>query len=331
MALAGGVVRLALACGAAMLLLACGSEEPAPRAPSLPVTPRATLSVEPPTLRIGEVVRIEVVVVTPPAYRVLPPEPPEVPGLWLLDAVELEPERGPGRWVHRTRLRVRPRDLGVHEWPPGVVHVENASGERLELALPGRSLEVVSILPEMPDRGTPYGLREPAAEAPAASIGLGPALAAGATGALLAVLLLRGARRARAARARRQLGSTGDPEPELDLWQWAERELRSADASLGDEPRRAANRGARVLRQYVERRFGADIAASTTPELEATTPPLAMRSRWPYLVRILESFDEARFRPVDPERDPDPTGRIRKALEETRRFVEDSVPRGVRS
>ena len=57
-------MRLALACGAAMLLLACGGEEPAPRAPSLPVTPRATLSVEPPTLRIGEVVRIEAIAAT---------------------------------------------------------------------------------------------------------------------------------------------------------------------------------------------------------------------------------------------------------------------------
>jgi hypothetical protein len=324
-------VRGLAATVAALALFACSPAQDGQSVDAAATRPEATLILEPSTLRIGDISSLEIAVATPPDHRVLPYETPEVPGLWILDATAVETERGVRRWMHRTRIRVRPRELGLHEWPATRVSIESSEGARFSLELPGSRVEVVSILPEIPDRVAPFGFLSP--EAVAGNAGLG-ALSWAAVGALVTLLAMALIAAARGWRARRSASEPGGPAaPTLDLWQWVEAQFASADQRLEREPRAAANAAARGIRLYVAGRFGTRTQAATTPELEATAPPLAVRSRWPYFLRILRVLDDVRFRSLGEQRDDhsEDRDRIRAALEEARRFVEDSVPPELRS
>ena len=120
--------------------------------------------------------------------------------------------------------------------------------------------------------------------------------------------------------------------------QWADSELTGAEAALDspEGPRDAANRGARLLRQYVERRFSIQTEAFTTEELSAAKPPLAIDSRWPELVRILSRFDAERFRRSDVSGSARAGAQrgahsgIRREIEAVKRFVADSTPHELR-
>ncbi|MCH8131581.1 MAG: hypothetical protein IIA30_03425, partial [Myxococcales bacterium] len=115
---------------------------------------------EPPQLRIGQVATLELVVVTPPEHSVRPvAAPTDVPGLWILAAEAQPVSKESTRWIHRTALRVRARSLGAFTFPAMSVEVEAPDGGVAALAVDALSIEVVSILPEIPDRITPYGPR----------------------------------------------------------------------------------------------------------------------------------------------------------------------------
>ena len=81
-----------LVAGATLFLLltpGC-AEAPPRRAP--PAAPLATLVLEPPRIRLGDVAVLELAVITPPGHAPRPLRPPqELPGLWLLDAEALPP------------------------------------------------------------------------------------------------------------------------------------------------------------------------------------------------------------------------------------------------
>jgi len=302
--------------------LACDAPDESPR-DAAPISPRATLHIEPTSLPIGEVTTIEVVVVTPPDHRVLPYAPPSPPGLWLLDAEPLDPEREAQRWVHRTLLRVRPRELGRHTWPASRVVVETDDGSRQALGLPERSLEVVSVAPAFAGRSEPFGLQRLPTEGPRAGfwLGAGAGTLAGAlaTASLLAFRRRRGAGDASHAR---------DPKPTDDaLWQWAERELGAATAQLPADPRSAANFAATTLRRYAAARFRVDIESASTEEIALQVPPLRMRSTWPQLVAVLRRLDAERFRPSSAARERDAAEQTRRLGEEVRAFVEATRPR----
>jgi hypothetical protein len=306
--------RIRFALAASLLAWACGSE-PAGPAPA-PVEPRAAWVLEPPQLRVGDVGSLDRVVVTPPGYGVAPFTPAGPPdGFWLLDAETLAPERLPSRWIHRTRLRIRAREVGRFEWPAATAEVEAPDGSRQRLELHPLVLEVVSVLPEAPDRLTPFGVRALPAPAPPALSLLGAAVAGAlATLAALAAVLFVVRQRRRAA---------GEPpapdEPPVAV---ARAALARARAALAEDPRAAADAASLALRRYLMQRFRAPAHARTTEELAATAPPFALGTRWAGLLALLRALDAARFAPPG----ADEAARIAPLLAEAEAFVEATLP-----
>ncbi|MCG8588486.1 MAG: hypothetical protein MJE66_04280 [Proteobacteria bacterium] len=256
---------------------------------------RALLAFEPGTVEVGQVLEARVLVSTPPHHRVVPWVPPEQEAFWVLSLERAEPERRVDHWLHRTQIRLRPRKAGVLEWPAFSIAIEDGAGARTSVEIPARSFEVVSALARYPGREQPFGLRWPELgslplpSAWVAALGLGIGLALGAA----LGWAIRAARRARPT-------PVWEPAPapaEEGLGAWARRELEAALAECDADPSAAATRAARTLRWVLEQRFGADAVHCTTEELSAATPPLAARSRWPELVRILAGLDSVRFPP----------------------------------
>jgi hypothetical protein len=300
-----------LLAGAALALgVACG-DEPAP--PAAPTAPRAKLVLEPAEVGIGGVARVELAVVTPPDHHARPFEtPPEVPGFWLLDAEALPVEKYPERWLHRTRIRIRAREVGRFVWPEGSVAIESPDGELATLPVGALPLEVTSVRPELPDRLTPFGARSlPAPGAGASRWGAG---AGGAVLALAGVALVALARR----RLRRRPRTDPRPLPPSETpWVRAARELRGARASIAGDPIAAAHLVA---------------VARTTEELDATPPPFAATSRWPALLSILRGLDEFRFRPEgETEAGAALSARVEALLAHADALVEDTIPPEARS
>jgi len=314
--LTGAALALAVACG----------DEPAP--PAAPTAPRAKLVLEPAEIGIGGVARVELAVVTPPDHHARPFEtPPEVPGFWLLDAEALPVEKHAERWLHRTRIRIRAREVGRFVWPEGSIAIESPDGELVTLPVGALPLEVSSVRPELPDRLTPFGVRSlPAPGAGASRWGTG---AAGAVLALAGVALVALARR----RLRRRPRPDPRPLPPSEMpWIRAARELRGARASIAGDPLAAAHLVAIALRRYMAGRFGADAVARTTEELDSTPPPFAATSRWPALLSILRGLDEFRFRPEgETEACAAVSARVEALLAQAEALVEDTVPPEARS
>jgi hypothetical protein len=310
--------RRALPLTALLLAAACG--EPAPRAPAAPVEPRAAWVLDPPRLRLGDVATLERVVVTPPGYRVAAFVPPAAPGgFWLLDAETPPPERLASRWIQRTRLRIRAREPGRFEWPGGTLDVEAPGGETRPLAIAALPIEVVSVLPDAPDRLTPFGVRE----LPESAAGAGALWAAAGAGALAALgALATGRRMVRRARARRAAPSA--PAPSEPPEPRARAGFAGARAALPADARAAADMASAALRRFVMQRFGAPAHARTTEELETTAPPFALSSRWPRLLALLRALDGERFAP--PARGGADAARVGELLDAAEAFVEQSQP-----
>ena len=303
---------------------ASGTAGPSPAAPVTRV--RATLYLEPSTLAIGEVTTAEVTVVTPPGYRLHAVSPPDVPGVWLLDAQVPQVERGATRWVHRARIRARTREVGPFVWPAFQVTVEGPAGAETTADVGQRAFEVVSVLKDFPDQAVPFGLRGPDRTQGARS-GFWWGVGTGATTAIaLASIFLAVRRKRDRVPLDEQTARRGIEARETTLWDWSERELAEANALLAspEGQRAAANRGALLLRRYVSRRFNVDTEAFTTIELSARKPPLAIESRWPEMLRILRRFDDERFRQL--ATDDASAAWIESELAAVRRFIDDSMP-----
>ena len=242
------------------------------------------------------------------------------------------------------RFRFRADAVGDHAWPGLELEVELSDGSLQRVALDERRFAVASVRDLFPERDQPFGLEEPEAEIEAASLGgfvagvaLGVLHEAGepcsvgvALGVLLAALLALGAIAIRALVQRRRVRRRRIPEsqPPLGLFEWTEREIAEALELAATRPGQSASRGAHLLRVYMARRFGSDTEASTTEELERRTPALAEQRLWPDFVRILQGFDDERFRP--PEKGPSARdgARTRAALEAARQLIEASRPAG---
>ncbi len=313
----------ALAGIAAFAALACRPAE-TPTAVQA-VRPEATLDIEPPVVRAGDVTAIDIAVRTPPDHHLAPWRPPEVSSLWLLEVETLPTHQESGQWIHRLRVRVRPREIGVLQWPDGEVRVIDIEDRETVVRLPGRSFEVVTALATPRERIRPYGMLRPD---PAPSGGWG--LAAGSAallGALAALAAQAAWRRARPRAGSSEPSAVDEPEVEPDLFEWARSELAEASAQLETRPLDAASRAAHTLRAFVARRFRAPVLARTTPELDEGDPPFAARSRWPYFLRLLGDLDDLRFRARRDETEAREIGpRARAAVEESLRFVEETRP-----
>jgi len=305
-------------------LLGCQGEPSDARYAASP-TPRATLVLEPPRIGVGQVAELELAVVTPPGHTPRPFSPPsELPGLWLLGADRLPVEKQATRWVHRTRLRVRARASGRFVWPASTLEVEAPDGSVSALAVAEVPIEVVSILPDYPDRFTTFGVRRPPPAARRSGSVWGPA-AAGALAALAGVGLV--------ALARRRRGSAQDAPADPGAarveppWNLAREDLAVARESAARDPFAGAHATAVALRRYLARRFGADAIGRTSEELAAATPPFGARSRWPAFVAILRGLDEFRFLPASDRgvREALAT-RVAALLAEAEAFVDDSTP-----
>jgi hypothetical protein len=297
--------RLAFAAPLAAALLAA--------APPAPPELQASLVLEPPRLLLGQVARAEIAVSTPPGHRLRPPRLPELPGFWVIEQEALPVERQPERWVHRTRVRLRARELGATAFPALRLEVETPGGEVRELRLDERPLEVVSVLAELPERDAPFGLAAPDRPPPGTGGWLAPAAAgaAAALAVLAAVALVRwraGRRTARAA-------------PSPPDWDEAQQALAAALREAPADPRAAASLGAAALRRYAARRFGGDSTVRTAEELTAQLPPWSARELWPDLAALVRRLDEARFRRGAP-----PGEALVAALRDAVRFVRDTTP-----
>jgi len=290
-----------------LILLGCRPGGDAATTPAdagrAPLSERAAIHIEPPVLTIGDVAEIEIRVVAAPESRLLPTLPPPVPGVWILDSRPLETIRDDGRWIHRRLVRVRARDLGEYLWPESEVVIEDALGETRRLSVPERSFAVVSTVEgsSLP-RPTPFGLRAAPRTEKGRLLGDGRfwrGVLVGLASASLAVGLLYfvGFRRLRG-RAKSPLAESAEPAPADALRDWAERELATAEAALrAEDPRRALNSLAHLMRAYLTRRFDLALESQTTEELGQKQPPLRLASRWPELLRISRALDDARFQP----------------------------------
>jgi len=303
----------------AFALGACG-EEPAP-APGPPAAPHGAVVLEPGELAVGDLLTVEILVVTPADHGVRPVQLPEqIPPLWLLDAERLPVRREGERWIHGTRVRARVREApGDYAWPPLRAEVETPAGALLEVELAGRPFTVVSVAGEHPGQHGPFGLRMP--EAPAAPGGFWvPALLGSAT-TLLALGGLGLARRRRARARARAREPAPDPTPP---WVAAGRALDAALARVESDPRAAGDEAAMALRRYVHRRADRPVESLTTEEIAAQRAPGRLRSRWPELVALLRRLDALRF-PGDLDRS-EGRAALRAALEDARAFVASSAP-----
>ncbi len=315
-------MRRALACAAVVLLACTAQEAQSPRGAPLP---RASVLVDPHTLSLGQVGRVDVAIVTPPGHGVAPLLPPrDVPGLWILDWEADPPERQAERWLLRVHFRVRAREVGAFTWPALRLELEGPEGERSTLATEPQPFRVASELEAQPRRAEPYPLR--GAPEPRGWLELAAAAAAGAGATLLVLTGLVIARRRRHPNgdvARTQELGGADV---LAAWHEAQRALE--EAAQGEA---AAERGARALRRYVVERFGVAIEAHTTEELARARAPLVLATRWSELVSILGELDRLRFQ------DPARPGRVEEtrsrtlALERARRFVRDTAPQESRA
>ena len=315
--------RLVCIAWALALCAACG-ESPAPANVAAPVTPRATAVLEPPQIRIGDRAALEVAVVTPPDYQSPPFTPPEeVAGFEILGAEALPVKEEPSRWVHRTRVHLRAREVGSFEWPEGSVQVAAPDGAPLRLPLAPLRLEVVSVLPEVPDRMAPFGAR-PAPPRGGTKVAL-PAAALGSLLTLAAIGLVALARRRRIGRG---APAAAPPSARAEApWTAARGDLDRSRDALASDPGAAADATAAALRRYMARRFGAVAEALTTEELAIAAPPFGARSRWPVFVSLLRELDALRF-------PPPPSAAERSALaaqvgalvSRAEKFVEESTP-----
>ncbi|HME71027.1 MAG TPA: hypothetical protein VKM54_14325 [Myxococcota bacterium] len=290
----------------------------APVAPGLaPPFPRASFVLEPPRVRIGDLAALELVVVTPPDHRVRPIEPPlAVQGFWLLGVEPLPVERAETRWIHRMRLHIRARELGVFLWPAQKVEIDGPDGARALLEVPAHTIEVTSVLPEHAQRSTPYGLRAPPTF-PSDRNPLAPA-AIGGLLTLFCVGLIALVRRER--RLRRSTGNTASEPEEPSAWEETLSALAAAAAE--SDVRCSADSAALALRRYAAHHFRAPTHSATTPELRAAPAPYLMHARWPAFLGLLEALDEARFRPDAPMREAS----VRSQVQAAAAFVRDSVP-----
>jgi hypothetical protein len=313
---------------AGLLALGAAAEGPDPAAvAAASVAPgiRGILALEPGRIRAGEVASLEVVVTTPPEHVLRPVVPPDsVPGFWILGSEVLPTEKEDGRWVHRVRFRLRARELGQFVWPAQPVEIETPDGATQRLVIDGRPIEVVSVQPDFPGQDTPFGLRElPEAAQPRGSAWA--AAAAGAVSGAAAVGLILLVRRAR----RRQGGEpVAERAPAADLpaaRRTALDALGAAEQRLEAEPDAAADAVARALRRYVTERWGRDVQACTTPELEAATPPAGAAQHWADLVGQLRDLDDARFARSG-ERVPAGQAALRQQLARARDFVLATAP-----
>jgi hypothetical protein len=299
---------------ATLLLAAACADEPA----LAPVEPRAAWVLEATRIRVGDVAALERRVVTPPGWAVAPLEPgAPAPGFWLLETEALPPERLAARWIHRTRLRIRAREAGRFEWPGAEAVATAPDGAPRRLALAPLPLEVVSVLPEAPDRLTPFGVRALPATAPSAgSLALAAVAGAVAAGVALVIFLL-------ALRRRRALAAAPPaPAPAEPPMAAAHAALAQARDALAADPRRAADAASHALRRYLKQRYAVPAPARTSEELFDLPAPFALSTRWAGLVSLLRALDAERFAPPH----ADAAERVARLVERAAAFVAGDLP-----
>ena len=315
-------ILLCVACVCGLYATSCSRSEEKPAVVG-PVHSRAAWVLVGSAPRIGDVAVLDAVVSTPPDFRVGALAPPtEVPGFQWIGSDEVRIEKSSGRWIHRTRNRLRALDVGRFEWPAASIEIAAPGGDTLRLTLEAIPLEVRSVLKDHPGRHTPYGVVEAPERAVSEEFGRG--VVAGSLGALaLAGIVWVGHRiRSRSSAAtpgQAAAGSRRSPS-------WVEAREGLARARAIADPRKSAQVTATHLRHYMVRRFGAQTLPLTTEELAAAMPPLGATSRWPEFVAILRELDALRFRPEAERQTAEARRTVCNLLTRAEAFVVDSTP-----
>jgi hypothetical protein len=312
--------RGGIACWALLALLSCAQESGTTHAPG---EPQASWILKPARPGVGQVSVLERIVVTAPQFVPRPWIAPDAPaGLSLLDSQALPIEQSAGRWVHRSRIRMRAHAAGEFSWPPDQIEVEAPDGSVESVRLPEISFEVRSILPEFPERSAPFGLRQPE-RAASNRVGWGAALAA-ALGALGAIALARFAL-ARRGETRGERDARPAREAPAPPWHTAHGAIERA-AALGEtDPLAAAHALSPALRRYMAARYRADTRGRTAEELRATEPAFAMRSSWPGFAALVWELDGLRFQPADAVRNT-ATQQLPRWLDMATHCVDATIP-----
>jgi len=334
--IAGGVCIVALLAQSGCSDLFAGDEkEVVYRAP---VHSRAMWVLEPATIRIGDVATLEVAVVTRPDHRVLPfATPDQVAGLWILEVETLPVTKETNRWIHRTRVRIRPREVGRFDWPSTPIEVEG-DGVVENLIADGLTIEVQSVVPEYVGKLTPFGLGPLDTEAGGRNPWIWAVGGAGFTLGCVGLLWL----------ARRESNKPAPPTKSRShgtpSWETALGVIEEALVEIERDPISACAKASSALRTYMDRRFGAgkpslpgaDVdpivhfgraVACTTDELERAKPPFAATSRWPRFVALLRQLDRVQF--AAPASAASPHTAAREAIREVASFVRDTIPNQV--
>ncbi len=314
-----------------------------------PVRSRAMWVLEPATIGIGDVATLEMAVVTRPNHRVRPFATPEqVAGLWILEVETLPVSQQANRWVHRTRVRIRPREIGRFDWPSTQIEVES-DGVVENLIAEGLPIEVLSVVPQYIGKLTPFGLQPLHAESNAKAPWAWAAGGAGFTLGCLALFWLarRESNRPQATASNRRLG--------VPPWVTALAAIETSLEQVDRDPILACASASAALRNYMDRRYGggkmapggasanvgaetdhvsSSIASSifcsifcTTEELERSTPPFAATSRWPKFVSLLRKLDQFQFS-APPGAASSRSG-APEVIREVAAFVRDSIPNEV--
>lgn len=309
---------------ASSCLLAC-SETPPPDRPKAPVTPAATLILEPPRLEIGEMATLDVAIAVPPGTRVGPvPSPDEIPGIWILGIDGPSLSSSPERDIHHTRFRIRAREVGSFDWPASAVQIARPDQPEERLEIPSRSFHVRSVVRDVPGQLTFFSYREASPLGERGQVGgvvlpalVGAALALAGVGLFILVRRVRGIPQ----------GVKPEPGPEEAPWRATGAALATASEIAEHDLPRAADMASAALRVFVDRRFRTHITRATSEELRERKPPFLLTTRWETLLDLLERLDGLRF---PPRSDDGPVGVhiLRELIEEIQAFVTDAVPRG---
>lgn len=304
---------LEIALGAAALLALAACRRGAAPAPEEPAAPLAVaVSLDKAEIRIGEPVRVELTVTHPAGGTLDLPEPAPI---FEVRSRETRAESaGPSRARHRALYDLTAFEIGVHTVFTNRVAWLAPDGARLEADAPATNLTVRSTLEE--GGGKPRDLKPPLPWPPALPRWLW-AIPAVILAATAAALLIRGWLR----RRERRPPLPPPPPHEIALAELARLRERGWIEAGAAEP--FFIEVSRIVRAYIEARFGLRAPEQTTEEfLRAAAESAALSPEHRALAaEFLTQCDLVKFARAQPGADA-----MRGALAAAERLVRETIP-----
>jgi len=292
-------------------LAACRRAAPSPEPPA-PAAPLAvTVGIGNPEVRIGDPIRVELVVTHPAEGTLDLPEPTSIFEVRARES-RTEPD-GPGRLCRRNVYDLAAFEVGAHAVFTGrVVHVAS-DGARIEAAVPENQITVRSALEDV--GGAPRDLKPPLPWPPALPRWLW-AIPLVITAALAAALLIRGWLR------RRERRPAPPPPPPEAVALEALMRLRERGWIESGAIEPFFVEVSHIVRTYIEARFGLRAPELTTEEfLRAAASSAALSAEHRTLAAaFLAQCDLVKFARARPGADE-----MRGALDAAERLVRETA------